>query len=116
MVILFGEIYSRLAYKYWKYDFTPNELIIEKGIIWKVYKNIPYQRIQNIEISRGITARIFGFSTANIQTAGYSAPIHTRWGSVAGGGAEGNIPAVSIEDGERIRQFIMSKLGRKSGF
>ena len=111
LAIIIGEIYARLAYHFWKYDFTTTELKIEKGIIWKKYKSIPYQRVQNVEISRGIMARIFGFSTVAIHTAGYSAP--TRG---FGGRAEGNLPALSVEDAEKIRQFLMSKIGKRSGF
>lgn len=110
-IILIGEIYSRLAYKYWKYELGERELKVEKGIIFKSYKSIPYERVQNVDISRGIIARLCGFSTINVQTAGYS------YSSGGHGGAmsEGHIPAVSIESAEKIREFILSKIGRKQG-
>lgn len=76
LAIILGEIYARLAYQFWKYDFTDAELRIEQGIIWRKYKSIPYQRIQNVEIHRGLIARIFGFSTVAIHIAGYSAPVY----------------------------------------
>lgn len=106
-----GEIYARLSYKYWKYEFTNSELKIEKGIIWKVYKSIPYARIQNVEIHRGIIARLLGFSTLSIQTAGYSG--YSRNGR--GAAAEGSIPAVSVVRAEEIRSFLMKKIGKRSG-
>ena len=31
-------------------------------------------------------------------------------------GAEGSIPGVSIEEGEKIRELLMAKIGKKSGF
>ena len=43
---------------------------LEKGVIYKVYTNIPYERIQNIDIYRGIIARLCGFSAVSVQTAG----------------------------------------------
>ena len=115
LAVILGEVYSRLAYQFWKYEFTSAELKIESGIIWKKYTSIPYQRIQNVEIHRGIIARIFGFSTVAIHTAGYSAPAYRGIWGVGRSGAEGNIPGVSIEEGEKIRQFIMSKIGKRSG-
>lgn len=115
LAIVFGEIYSRLAYQFWKYDFTNTELKIEQGIIWKKYKSIPYQRVQNVEIQRGLIARIFGYSTIAIHTAGYSAPAYQGWWGMGARGAEGYIPGVSIEEGDKIRQFIMSKIGKRSG-
>ncbi len=118
-VIVIVEIYARMAYNRWFYEFTPNNLKIERGIIWKRYSNVPYERVQNVDIQRGIIARLCGFSTVNIQTAGYS--------GFSGGGlqfkvggrrynsamnAEGCIPAVSIEGAEKIREFIMKKISK----
>lgn len=108
LVIIIAEIYARMAYNRWFYEFTSSNLKVERGIIWKKYSNIPYERVQNVDITRGIMARIFGFSSINIQTAGYS-----------GGGrgmpvSEGYIPAVSMEAAERIRDFLMKKIGKRS--
>jgi len=112
-VILIGEIFVYWTYKNWKYEFTPDSLKIEKGVIVKSYKSIPYARIQNVDITRGILARIIGFSTIDIQTAGYSGVYNSR-GSV--GVSEGHLPAVSVDGAERIREFLMKKIsGKKSG-
>ncbi|MEX2017294.1 MAG: PH domain-containing protein [Candidatus Pacearchaeota archaeon] len=117
LIFLFviGEIYARMAYNRWFYEFTKTGLKLERGIIWKKYSNIPYERIQNIDITRGILARILGFSTLNIQTAGYSGP--SSRGSFGGHGmSEGHIPAVSKEAAEKIREFVMHRIsGKKSG-
>ncbi len=108
LIIVIGEIYSRLSYKNWFYEFEKDGLKLERGIIWKRYSNIPYERIQNVDITRGIFARMLGFSTVMIQTAGYS--VQAR-----GAFAEGYIPAVSAAEAEKIRSFIMKKIsGKKS--
>lgn len=104
--IIIGEVYARMSYANWFYEFTNTEVKLERGIIWKKYSNIPYQRIQNIDITRGIIARLCGFSTVNLQTAGYS---------MAGGRgfmSEGYIPAVEIAEAERIRSFVMKKISK----
>jgi putative membrane protein len=107
-----GEIFIQWAYKNWKYEFTKDSLKIEKGVIIKRYKSIPYARIQNIDITRGIVARIWGFSTVDIQTAGYSA-----YSSQSGMGvSEGHIPAVSTKEAEKIRSFLIKKIsGKRQG-
>lgn len=112
VLLIIVEVYARLSYKFWKYEFTSEQLRIERGIIWKKYSNIPYQRIQNVDITRGIIARLFGFSSVNIQTAGYSAPVNNRG---FGGTAEGFIPAVSIEEAEEIREFVIKSITKKKG-
>jgi membrane protein YdbS with pleckstrin-like domain len=109
ITIFIGEIYSRLAYKNWKYELTSKELKLERGIIWKKYSTIPFGRVQNIDIQRGILARIIGFSTLNIQTAGY------HYAGNAGSISEGYIPAVSVEEAEKIRDFLIKKIGKRQG-
>ena len=92
-----------MAYKRWFYEFTKEGLKLERGIIWKRYSNIPYERIQNVDVHRGIIARTFGFSSVIIHTAGYS-------GQAV---AEGNIPAVSVQEAEKLRTFVMNKITKK---
>ena len=100
LILIISEIYSRLTYNCWFYELTNEGIKIERGIIWKKYTSIPYERIQNIDIHRGIIAQIFNFSTLIIQTAGIS-------GSV---GAEGYIPAVDVKEAEKIKEFIIKKI------
>jgi len=104
--IVASEIYARLAYKNWKYEFTPTNLKIERGIIWKRYSNVPYERVQNVDIHRGILARMFGFSSVLVQTAGYSG----YYGRYGRGRPEGYLPAVGMEEAKRIRDFLMKKI------
>lgn len=104
--VIFIEIYARMAYNRWLYEFTPTNLKMERGIIWKRYSNIPYERVQNVDIHRGVIARILGFSEVRIHTAGYS----------GGGryGPEGRIPAVNINNAEEIRDFLMKKISKNA--
>lgn len=107
LTIIIAEVYSTMAYNRWFYEFTDEQLRLERGIIWKKYSNIPYERIQNVDITRGIIARLCGFSTVNIQTAGFS---YTPKG---GASTEGYIPAVPIEEAEHIREFVMKKITKR---
>lgn len=106
--LIISEIYARLSYNNWFYEFTDTNLKLERGIIWKRYSNVPYERVQNVDIRRGIMARIFGFSSVMIQTAGYSMPVGNRISN----SAEGYIPAVSVENAEKIRDFLMKKISK----
>jgi putative membrane protein len=108
ITIIIGEFYAHLAYDRFFYEFTGSELKIERGVIWKKYSNIPYERVQNVDVTRGIIARLCGFSTVNIQTAGYSG-----YGRRGFGHSEGYLPAVSINDAEKIREFVMKKISGK---
>jgi uncharacterized protein len=109
ITVLIAEVYSRLAYRFWKFEMTEDNIKIERGVIWKRYTTIPFARVQNVDITRGILARIMKFSSLNIQTAGY--------GGVQNGGAampaEGYIPAVSIKKAEEIRDILIKKISKK---
>jgi len=99
-VIIVSEIYAQMSYNRWFYEFTDEGLRLERRINLKKFCNVPYERIQNVDVHRGIIARMFGFSTVMIQTAGFSGPA----------GAEGNIPAVEMKHAEEIRNFVMKKI------
>src|SRR3989344_9266669 len=88
-------LWAKLTYSFYKYELTEAGFRKELGVIYKKYVTIPYDRIQNVDIYRGILARLLGLSDLNIQTAGMSATIN-RYG-LSGGGAEGRLPALSRE-------------------
>ncbi|MBU0957208.1 MAG: PH domain-containing protein [Nanoarchaeota archaeon] len=109
LIILIAEIYARMSYNRWFYEFTSDSLRLERGIIWKRYSNVPYERVQNVDIYRGILARMIGFSSVMIQTAGYS--YHPR----GGGMSEGYLPAINPKHAEEIREFLMKKISHRRG-
>jgi len=109
IVIAIVEIYARMAYDRWFYEFTGTNLKIERGIIWKHYSNIPYERVQNVDIHRGILARMLGFSSVMIQTAGFSGYPGRGYGMMS----EGFIPAVSEKEAESIREFLMKRISKR---
>tara|TARA_Y100000034_G_scaffold91974_1_gene111057 strand:+ start:1357 stop:1860 length:504 start_codon:yes stop_codon:yes gene_type:complete len=105
-IIVFTEVWARLTYNNYSFELRDEGVYVERGVIIKRYSTVPYQRIQNVDIHRGILARMIGFSTLNIQTAGYAHP--------RGAGAEGHLPAIGIEEAEKIRKQILSKSGKGS--
>ena len=104
IVIVLLYILARLTYHFYRYEFTENTFKKEHGIIWKKYVSIPYDRVQNVDIYRGIVARLLGLSDLQIQTAG---------GITAGSyGAfsEGRLPGLAKEEAERLREELINKL------
>ncbi len=97
LVALF--VAAKLGYKFYKYELTDMGFRKESGIIWKQYVTIPYDRIQNVDIYRGVLARILGLSDLQIHTAGV--------GGVAMG--EGRLPGLSVADAERMRDELIMR-------
>lgn len=100
-------VWAKLTYHFYRYELTDAGFRKELGVIYKKYVTIPYERIQNVDIYRGILARILGLSDLNIQTAGMSAMVG-RYG-VSGGGSEGRLPALSKEVAEQLRDELIRR-------
>jgi len=103
-LIILSYIWAQLTYKSWKYEFTDNSFRIERGVIWKRYVSIPYGRIQNVDIYRGILTRMLGLSSLKIQTAGFGGNYRSSFG-----GAEGNLPGLDVKKAEEVRDELIRK-------
>lgn len=105
-------IWAKLTYHFWRYELTDEAVKIEKGVIIKKYISIPYERIQNVDIYRGVLARLLGLSDLHIQTAGYAGVSYgarLQW-------SEGRLPGLSIKNAEELRENLIQKVkGTKQG-
>lgn len=109
----FAFIWAKLTYHFYRYELTDLGFRKESGVIWKKYVTIPYARIQNVDINRGILARILGLSDLMIQTAGASASFN-KYG-MGGVGSEGRLPGVSKEDAEILRDELVRRASKSQG-
>lgn len=100
--IFYVGIVYLIAYLWWKnytYELQPESFVKHFGIISLRNTNIPYERIQNININRPLISRIFGLSQLHIQTAGNSGVV----------GAEGRLPGLSSVVAEKLRDDLIHK-------
>lgn len=105
LVICF--VWAKLSYRFYRYEVTEMGFRKESGVLYKKYVTIPYDRIQNVDINRGILARLLGLSDLQIQTAGLSASV-SRYGAV-GAGAEGRLPGISKDVAEQLRDELINR-------
>jgi uncharacterized membrane protein YdbT with pleckstrin-like domain len=106
-LLIFFWIWAKLTYHFYRYELREDGFRKELGVIWKKYVTIPYDRIQNVDIYRGVIARILGLSDLNIQTAGASAQV-SRYGAW-GLGAEAVLPGLSREVAEQLRDELVKR-------
>lgn len=99
VVLIANFIWAKLTYHFYRYELVEMGFRKELGIISKKYVTIPYDRIQNVDIHRGILSRILGLSDIRIQTAGMS----------GGGGAEGSLPGISAIVAEELRDELIKR-------
>lgn len=105
--IVFVYVWARLSYRFYRYELKDEGFRKELGVIWKKYVTIPYDRIQNVDIYRGVMARILGLSDLNIQTAGASAQ-YSRYGAL-GLSAEGRLLGLDREVAEKLRDELVRR-------
>ena len=111
LYLIFCYIWAKLTYRFWLYEITDDTFKVERGVIWKKYTSIPYERIQNIDIHRGVIARILGLSELRLQTAGFGGS-QGKWGAWA----EGRLPGIEREKAEQLREKLIAKVkGTKQG-
>ncbi len=108
-VLILFFAWARLTYRFYRYEITDRGFRYEAGVIYKKYVSIPFERIQNVDIYRGILARFLGLSDLNIQTAGSSASFNRYGSSVGGFSSEGRLPALSKETAEQVRDELIEK-------
>lgn len=95
-----SKIFADLTYNNFKYVMEESQFKVEKGVIFKKYVSIPYSRVQNIDITRGILDRFIGTSTLKIQTAGVSGRVTS----------EGLIPGLDKDVAVKLRDEVLGKI------
>lgn len=97
VVVVLCYVWAYLSYTTYKYELADDAFRKESGVINKKYVAIPYDRIQNIDIDRGLLSRILGLSAISVQTAGLG----------GAGGSEGLLPGLSVDQAQKIREELL---------
>ena len=92
-ILLAALTYEIAYYKRFGYELTDDTFDIRSGVFSRREREIPYGRIQNVDISRNVLQRLVGLSAVNIETAG-------------GGSTEAAIQYVTAFEGKRLQQDI----------
>ena len=82
-----------LQYLRFSYAVTPDEIIIHQGVFTYQHRNIPIERVQNIEIEQRLLPRMLGLAKVKIETAGSTS-------------TEGVIEFVALERAQAIRTSV----------
>lgn len=80
------------------YALDDREITVRKGLLTKTEKSVPYAKVTNVELKRGIWDRLLGMGTLQIHTAGYSQQ------SNAEAGLSG------LDDWETIRRQVLARV------
>jgi putative membrane protein len=83
-----------LAYYYrFTYEITSDTFDVTSGVFSRRSREIPYRRIQNVDVAQGIVQRVLGLAVVSIETAG-------------GGDTEATLQFVSESEATRLQRDI----------
>jgi hypothetical protein len=84
-VILFAAYWIPRYCSSISYMLSEEEVMVERGVWWKMKHVVPYARVMSVDIIQGPISRCFGVGSVHVHTAGYTGPA----GGTAGPGTRG---------------------------
>jgi len=88
-----GAVFAFLYWWRFTYVVGPNEIVIEKGLLRRQRRVIPFDRVQDIAIEQRLLARLFGTAKVKIETGGAAKD-------------EGSLDMIAIADARALRDFV----------
>lgn len=90
MFVIPGHI---LRWYYFSFLINEKEIIIKSGVFSRQTRNIPIERVQNVNVRQDVLQRIFGIAKIQIETAGDIS-------------SEGTLEYVKLKDADEINRII----------
>ena len=88
---------------YWRrFEFRvgADDIRIDSGVLSRTHRSIPFDRIQDVDITQGPVARILGLAKVTFETGG---------GSAQAGKEDGVIQAISLERAQELRELARTR-------
>ncbi|AFZ71287.1 PH domain-containing protein [Natronobacterium gregoryi] len=99
---LFGTLYGVVYYYRFGYAVTTDTVDVSSGVVARRSREIPYGRIQNVDIRQSVFQRLLELATVSIETAG-------------GGTTEATLYFVSEEEANRLQREIRRRTAEAKG-
>ena len=93
LVLGAGAVFTLIFWWRFTYAVGPSELVIEKGLLQRQRRVIPFDRVQDIAIEQRLLARLFGTAKVRIETGGAAKD-------------EGNLDMIALADAHALRDQI----------
>jgi len=94
---------TALVWSRFTYQIGSKEIRIKNGLLNRNNRSIPFDRIQDVSLEQKIIGRILGLTTVRFETG-------------SGGGEDGELDALKLEDGEALRDIVRDyKSGSDAG-
>lgn len=88
-----GATYGLASYLRYRYELRPETLVVTEGVFARREREVPVERVQNVDVHRELLHRLLGLAIVRIETAG-------------GTGSEAELDFVSAGEAERLQEGI----------
>lgn len=106
-IVIFAAYWIRKYFASIAYTLTEGEVLVERGVWWKMKQMVPYGRVMSVDVIQGPISRRFGLGSVQVYTAGYTGP---RGGS-SGPGSRGAEAAIwGVRNFVEIKDRIMEQV------
>lgn len=99
VLISYTVVISLLGFPKKGYLLRERDISYKTGLIYYKQISVPFNRVQHVEVSQGVLAKIFHLSSVKIYTAG-------------GNASDLSIPGLTVTDAQKLKAFISEKINQ----
>ena len=85
-----------LTYVFYRWRLTPDELLLQQGVLSRRFRVIPLARVQNVEVRQNLAQRLAGVAELRVETAG------------AGREAEAQLSVLALREAQSVRAELLA--------
>ncbi|MCA1660843.1 MAG: PH domain-containing protein [Novosphingobium sp.] len=98
----FTALFSYLAWRKFRYRLGDTDIRVERGLLNRTARSVPYERIQDVSLEQSLVPRLFGMVDVKFETG-------------AGGKDEVRIRYVTAAEAEGLREAVRAHQGAEAG-
>lgn len=102
LLLLRALVWPSLAWRHFRYELRPRELVVEQGVLLRQTICVPRSRIQHVDTRQGFWERAFHVSRLLVYTG-------------AGLSADGSLPGLDADEAARLRDELARTGGDDDG-
>lgn len=91
-------LWPALEYGALRYSLREHDLLVRRGVLFRHWSSVPYNRIQHVDTHQGPVERALGLGQLLVYTA-------------SGMSADGSVPGLRWEEAERLRDLLSRRGG-----
>lgn len=93
---LIGLGYGALAWRRTQYGISADSVFLHSGVLWRQQRHVRLDRLQAVDVTQPLLARLFGFSSLKIESAG-------------GAGSNLTLSYLTDDEAQRVRNEILAR-------